>query len=403
MTRPRTAIVVGGGIAGPTTAIALRKAGIEATIYEAHPGSADGVGAFLTLAVNGIQALRVLDLGEAALAASFPTPSIVLRSGTGKRLGEVSAGGALPDGSTARTIRRADLHRVLREEALRRGVRIEQGMRLVGVEDIDGGVVATFADGSQVEADVLIGCDGVHSTVRRIIDLRAPRPAYAGLLNTGGWADGVTVDAAPGTFEMVFGRRAFFGYTVAPDGEVWWFANVPRHHEPVRGEPLPTAQPWRDELVRLFADDAGPAVELIRASVTVLDPSPMHTVPTLPRWHSGRMVVVGDAAHAPSPSSGQGASLAIEDAVVLARCLRDALSPDAAFDRFVAARRERVERIIKQAARMNRSKAPSAAGRTIRDALLPVVLRKAGTGKAQRAVYDHHLEWDAPSTGVGRR
>ena len=93
---------------------------------------------------------------------------------------------------------------------------------------------ARFADASLDEGDLLIGCDGVHSTVRELIDPRAPKPAYSGLLTTGGYVQGVPVDTEPGSYEMIFGKRAFFGYALAPDRSVWWFANVPRIDEPTR-------------------------------------------------------------------------------------------------------------------------------------------------------------------------
>src|SRR6266516_3871742 len=305
MTRTRTALIIGGGIAGPATAMALHKAGIDPVVYEAHPTSADGIGVFLTLASNGVAALRVLGADEPALAAGFPTPGITLRSGTGKRLGQTRTGGSLPDGTVSQTIKRADLYRVLHQEASSRGVRIERGKRLIAAEDTGDGVRAVFADGSEAAGDVLIGCDGVHSAVRPIIDAAAPAPAYAGLLNTGGYARGVRVDTAPGSYKMIFGRRAFFGYATAPDGEVCWFANVPRRDEPARGQAAAlTGDQWRPRLLQLFADDAGPAIALIEATPQIMTMSPIHTIAHLPTWHNGRMIVIGDAAHAPSPTSG---------------------------------------------------------------------------------------------------
>jgi len=101
MTRTRTALIIGGGIAGPATAMALQKAGIDPVIYEARAAGADGIGAFLTLASNGIDALRTLGADQPALAAGFPTPAITLRSGTGKRLGQTRTGGSLADGTTS--------------------------------------------------------------------------------------------------------------------------------------------------------------------------------------------------------------------------------------------------------------------------------------------------------------
>jgi FAD-dependent urate hydroxylase len=389
----RTALIIGGGIAGPATAMALQKAGIEPVVYEAHAGGADGIGAFLTLGSNGVDALRVLGADGPALAAGFPTPRITLRSGTGKRLGESRTGTWLPDGTTSQTIKRADLYRVLHEQAR---ARVERGRRLVDAYCTGDGVRALFAGGGEAAGDVLIGCDGVHSTVRRIIDHSAPAPTYAGLLTTGGYARGVDVDAEPGSYVMIFGARAFFGYAAAPGGEVWWFANVPRRDEPARGELEGVGgDEWRRRLLELFAGDAGPALPLIRATPELLPVSPIHSIPHLPSWQDGRMIVVGDAAHAPSPTSGQGASLSIEDALVLAKCLRDLPSPQAAFARFEAERRPRVERIIKWAARVNGSKAAGPVARLLRDAMLPAILKLTADGRAHRQIYDHHIDWTA--------
>jgi FAD-dependent urate hydroxylase len=397
MTRVRTALVVGGGIAGPVTAMALQKAGIEATVHEARPAGATDAGIFLTLGSNGIDALGVLDAAEPVQSIGFATPGITLRSYTGKRLGESFMTTRAATGTTSRTMKRADLYAALHEQAVARGIPVLPGKRLARAEETPDGVRATFADGSEATADILVGCDGVYSTVRRIVDPSAPPPTYVGLLNNGGFARGVAVDGPPGSYEMIFGRRAFFGYAPAPDGEVWWFANVPRRGEPARGE-VEAVEPeeWRQQLLDLFAGDAGPAQALIRATPALTPMTPTHAIPHLPRWHSRRMVVVGDAAHAPSPSSGQGASLSIEDAVVLATCLRDEGDPAVAFARFEAVRRPRVERIIKAALRVNSNKAAGPVARVLRDAMLPLVLKLTADNKGLRETYDHRVDWGTP-------
>lgn len=295
-------------------------------------------------------------------------------------------------------MKRADLYGALHEQAVSRGIPVELGKRLMAAEDTGEGVRATFADGSVAVGDVLIGCDGVHSTVRPIVDAEAPAPKYAGLLGTGGYAGGVRVDARPGTYEMIFGKRAFFGYTVAPDGETWWFANVPHgdDSQALGGD----GEGWRDRLLELFADDAGPAVDLIHATPAIMPMTPFHWMPPLRSWHAGRMIVVGDAAHAPTPTSGQGASLAIEDAVVLSKCLRDLPDATTAFRHFESARRPRVERIVKWATRMNRGKAAGRMGRVFRDAMLPAVLRMTADSKTVRRTFDYHIEWDTTLTAA---
>ena len=113
MAAARTALIIGAGIAGPVAAMALARAGIEATVCEAHPGTAAGTGSFLTIAPNGIDALRAIGAEERGLATGFRTPSIELRGPTGKPLGVTRTGLALPDGGPSRTCKRADLYQAL--------------------------------------------------------------------------------------------------------------------------------------------------------------------------------------------------------------------------------------------------------------------------------------------------
>jgi FAD-dependent urate hydroxylase len=118
----------------------------------------------------------------------------------------------------------------------------------------------------------------------------------------------------------------------------------------------------------------------------------LEIMPTAPVWRRGRTVLVGDAAHVPSPSSGQGASMAIEGAVELARCLRD-LPYDDAFAAYEDLRRDRVTRIIKLAARTNSHKAAGPVGRWLRDLLMPLAMKLAKPEK-RAWQYDYHIDWE---------
>ena len=202
-------------------------------------------------------------------------------------------------------------------------------------------------DGNEATGDLLVGADGLHSVTRTWLDPAAPRPRYVPILNTGGYARGVPVDAEPGVFTMVFGRRAFFGYTVHPSGERVWFANPPHLEEPTAAQlaALNDGDRWRQLLLDLFAHDATPAAELIKHTRHELTGWATYDLPRVETWHRGRVVLTGDAAHATSPSSGQGASMAIED-VVLGACLRDIPDVDRALDAYVGLRRARVERVV---------------------------------------------------------
>jgi 2-polyprenyl-6-methoxyphenol hydroxylase-like FAD-dependent oxidoreductase len=343
-----------------------------------------------------MDALHAIDAHHLVLAEGFPTPRMTIQNGTGKHLGEVPLGGKLPDGTVSQTLKRADLYRTLRDEAVRRGSLIEYGKRLVDAETTpDGSVTALFEDGTEAVGDLLIGADGIHSRTRRIIDTSAPGARYIPVLNIGGYARDVRVLAEPGTFRMVFGKRAFFGYAVHPSGEVWWFANPPRADEPTRAElaAIGTEQ-WREMLMDLFAGDATPAVEIIRSTPGELAGWATYDLPSVPTWHKGSLVIIGDAAHATAPSSGQGASMAIEDAVVLARCLRDLPDIGQAFAAYERLRRTRVERIVAHGARTSNSKATGPVARVLRDMMMPLILKRVARGESLAWMHDYHIAWD---------
>ena len=399
------ALIAGGGVAGPVTAMALQRAGIEAVVYEAYVPDGGEAGSYLTVATNGLDALRAIDADKPVLAAGFPTPTNILLSDNGRRLGTVSNGGRLADGTVSHTIKRPRLYRALHDEAAGRGIRIEYGRRLAGAEVTAGGyVVATFEDGTRATGDLLVGADGVHSATRRLLDPAAPAPRYVGLANFGGYtpAGGDLGTGEPGAWQMIFGRRAFFGYVDDPDGGTVWFANVPRPAVTPAERAATTPEQWQRQLVELFAGDHGPASRLIADGYLELAGDNTNDLPSVPTWHRGPMVIVGDAAHAPSPTSGQGASMAAEDAVVLAQCLRDLPTSGDALAAYEGLRRRRVERIVAQGARTGRSKTPGPVGRVLRDLTLPLVFKLLVTERSMAWIHDHHIDWDTPVRGPQR-
>jgi len=390
----KTAIVAGGGIAGTVAAIALQRAGWQPRLLESRPeGAADERGAFLTVAINGLAALRALDLDPArVLAAGFATPTLAMVNGAGRRLALLPLGGPAPDGTVTTTIRRADLYGALRAAATERGIPIEYDRRLAGYREHSGGVTATFDDGGTAEGDLLVGADGLRSRVREVLNPGGPAPTYLGLLNTGGFTDRpveADLDRTPGLMHMAFGRRAFFGWSVAPDGSVWWFANPPRRHPAAPDEWNP--ETWRAELLDRFAGDGFPAAALIRASDEIVGPWNTWDLPRVPVWRDDRTILVGDAAHAVSPSSGQGASMAIEDAVTLGRCLRGRADLGAALADYEQLRRGRVEKIVAYGRRSGSTKTAGPLGAAVRDALMPMVMRLLARGDRQAWIFEHRI------------
>jgi len=393
----RRALIVGGGIGGPVAAMALERAGIQAVVYEAAEAPGDHVGLFLNTSSNGLDVLRTLAVDAVGQADGVPIPSSVMWSGTGKRLGEVANGIRLQDGTVSTAIRRGLLQRVLREEAERRGVKVEFGKRLdtyrVGG---DGQVIARFADGTEAEGAVLIGADGIHSATRQAMDPAAPKPTYTGLLSIGGYSHSTTISPTPDTQHFVFGSRAFFGYLVRASGEIWWFANLARADEPSRAElaGISTAE-WKRRLLDLFAGDLDRIAEILQATQGEIGAYTVHDIPTIPTWHRGPVVLIGDAAHATSPNAGQGASLAMEDALVVAKCLRDLPDVEQALATYERLRRERAEKVVAYSHRIGRSKTISnPVGVWIRDLVMPFALKRFANPKAHAWIYTYHVDWD---------
>ncbi|GAA4020271.1 FAD-dependent monooxygenase [Allokutzneria multivorans] len=394
MSTARTALVIGGGIAGPVAAMALHRAGIEAVVHEAHRGPADGVGGGLGLAPNGLSALGLVGAEEAVRDIGIPVPAMVMRSWTGKELARFSSADGSP---IMHTVWRSDLYRALCDTAERAGVKFVYGTRLKSLQENGSSVTASFVDGTSATADILVGADGVRSTVRGIIDPGAPGPSSTGLVGFGGWSS-AKIPHTDGAMNFVFGKRAFFSYTVEPSGRVGWFANLPRKaHMTIADTQAVGMDKWLRLLEDTFTDDRVPAVQILRGS----SPDQCVTTGTLeimrpaPRWHRGRVVLIGDAAHVPSPSSGQGASQAIEGAVHLARCLRD-LPVDQAFRAYEGLRRDRVERITTAAERTNRNKAAGPVARVLRDLTMPPIMRLFAKPDQLAWQYDYRIDWDAP-------
>ncbi|MFJ9818593.1 FAD-dependent oxidoreductase [Streptomyces sp. NPDC101151] len=338
-------LVIGGGIGGTAAALALHKAGHDVAVFEAHPDTAEDIGAFLTLASNGMRALAQLDATEAVTASGFPLTSLRLLDGQGSEVMQAPLAGADDPALRYRCLRRGELNAALQTEAVRRGTALRHGIRLVSVADGPDGVTAHFSDGSTATGDLLIGADGLNSVVRRHVAPTA-QPRYAGQRIFYGYTDGVPAAEGTGAITMVRGSASAFGYAVSPAGETYWFARVAGDPLPVGGPAHRTAVDRREELLPLLRKDDTPAGDIVEACAERIMVTNATEMPLGTPWHAGRVLLIGDAAHAASPATGQGASMALEDAVVLAKALRDTPDPRTAFALYEHYRRPRVEHNI---------------------------------------------------------
>lgn len=383
------ALIVGGGVAGTAVALLLHRQGWECEIFEARTAIEPDGGLFLNVATNGLAVLEDLGLRQQLLADAHRCPYMEMYSGRGVLLGVVPNGPAGKPERGSAVVRRAWLNRVLTDAVADAGIPIRSGARLRDIREQSESVTAVFEDGSAAHGDILIGADGVGSPTRRWIDRAAPAPEYSGLISIGGTARVPGLEPTPLTQRMVFGARSFFGYLVRDDGTVLWFANLTepeRTRADFRAVPATT---WLQRLRELHADDPSPVPEILAHVEGEVGAYPLYDLVHVPHWHRGRIVAVGDAVHATSPSAGQGASLALEDAYVLARCLREERALAAAFARYQAERQPRAEEVVRYARAVNRQKrvARSRLAIALRDAMLPMFLRRASSDKRNDHLY----------------
>jgi 2-polyprenyl-6-methoxyphenol hydroxylase-like FAD-dependent oxidoreductase len=352
-------MIIGAGIGGTATALALHKAGFDVEVYEAHPETGEDIGAFLTLASNGMQALGQIDAATPVAEAGFDLTAIRVLSEEGAVLTSAPLGAHEDPLTRFRCLRRSELGNVLRAEVAKRGIAIRHGARLASATEDADGVTVTFTDGRTARGDLLVGADGLNSKLRDLIDPEAPAPRYAGQRVFYGYTSDIAPKCEPGEITMIPGSTAAFGFAVSPAGQTYWFARVP-NEKPLRPTEIAatTSAQWRDLLVPLLRKDTTPAADIVAATKHELLVTNARDLPGLDNWRTDRMIVIGDAAHAASPATGQGASMAIEDSVVLAKALRDTDGFAAGLALYEQIRRPRVDQNIANSARMTVSRMP---------------------------------------------
>jgi 2-polyprenyl-6-methoxyphenol hydroxylase-like FAD-dependent oxidoreductase len=389
---PKKALIIGCGLTGPALALFLKRAGIESEIYEARTTPE---GYALSLASNGIAVLKMLSLHAAVMAEGSPITRAVMKNGKGRQLAEMSLAGAE---EKSIFIKRVPLGQIISDEAERQGIKILRGKKLQAIEQAaQGGVIATFQDGTQARGDLLIGCDGVHSRTRQLIHPTFPGAVSTGLMNIGGYTYNLDLAPTDHTFHFVFGKQAFFGYHILASKEIDWFVNYPT--DPARDtRDTPTRvspEEQKRHLLTLFSADQAYIRDIIQTAETIIPEFPTYILPKPPAWHQGSVGLAGDAAHAISSSSGQGASMALEDAAVLAKCLRDIPETEQAFETYEQIRRERTQKMLKQGIYGDAGKHVSGTLKTWwRDQMTAIFLTFFGSQKSVRWIYDYKIDWD---------
>jgi 2-polyprenyl-6-methoxyphenol hydroxylase-like FAD-dependent oxidoreductase len=352
-----TALIVGGGIAGLSAAVALGRVGVHCDVVEIADAP---LGASLGVSGRAAEALEEIGVYEECYDAGTPftrdTTATSLMDAQGRLL---SAGPPRPDWPGAKTaigIYRPILLKILAEAGRRLGVNIQRGITAQTIEESNAATWVTFSSGEKRQYDLVIGADGIGSRIRSFVFPDAPAPAYAGQMSFRWMAPGPAIEGE-GFYIGPFGRVGFY---YLPQGMVYVPAII-------------SAPEWvrrtDEELFSIFAhlldSYTAPAIVELRRRLTPdaeLICRPFEWILLPDPWHRARTIIIGDAAHATTAHMGMGGGMALEDAVVLAQCIAAAPTLREAFDAFMERRFTRVRTVVETSvalSRLEQAKAPA--------------------------------------------
>jgi 2-polyprenyl-6-methoxyphenol hydroxylase-like FAD-dependent oxidoreductase len=359
-------LVVGAGTSGLALAILLAREGVHVDVAEIR-SDADTLGSGITVQGNALRVLRELGLWEEVAAAGFAFDSLGMRAPDGTLLAEipdVRTGG--PDLPATVGMNRPDLTALLGAAARAAGARLRLGLTVNGLAEDPGGVGVRLSDGTSRRYDVVVGADGIRSTVRRMIGIDTrPEPNGMGI-----WRIHTRRPAGVERTDLVYGGPCFIaGYCpTGPDTMYAYLVERAGAYADLTG---------RERAGRMAAlsEGYGGVWDGIRADIAASDRVNYTWFESLlveAPWNRGRVVLIGDAAHACPPTLAQGAAQGLEDALVLAELLLSAEAVDQRlFDAFAARRFERVRTVVEASVTLARWQLEGA-----RDADVPGMMRK---------------------------
>jgi len=339
------AIIIGAGIGGMCTAIALKRCGIDSEVYEAVK-EIKPVGAAISIWPNGVKCLNYLGMKEALRAIGGPMHTMAYKDAySAETLTQFSLDPLVQAaGERPYPVARAELQGMLLDTWGREQVQFAK--RVSHVEQSAEGVTAFFDDGTQAQGDLLIACDGTHSVIRQSVLGYVAERRYAGYVNWNGLVE-IDESLAPGNQWTTFvGEGKRVSLMPIAGNRFYFFFDVP----------LPKGlaedrRTLRDDLTRYFSGWAAPVQQLIaRLNPNTTNRVEIHDIEPFTRLVKGRIALLGDAAHSTTPDIGQGGCAAMEDAVVLAMTLQShSLGIEDALLRYQHRRADRVKDLVLKA------------------------------------------------------
>jgi 2-polyprenyl-6-methoxyphenol hydroxylase-like FAD-dependent oxidoreductase len=342
MTGVKRILVVGGGIGGLTTTVALRQSGFDVDLVEKNPAW-DVYGVGIIQPGNALRALHALGLAEAAVAQGHPINGDAAWLGDGQvKLADNDWPPLVPGLPPGNGITRPRLHRILQEAVLGSGADVRTGVTLTTLDDGADGVSVAFTDGATRDYDLVVAADGLYSQVREMVFGAGIKPKYTGQVC---WRYNLPRIEGLDKIWVFIGATGTAGFVpLAPDLMYMLTIEKPPEGTPLRLPREGIAAVYRERLAQFGGAVAEQRELIVDDDAVVYRPVENVVVPA--PWHRGRVVLIGDAAHATSLHCGQGAAQAIEDGIVLSEELLDQDSLAAALDAYMSRRYERCRFIV---------------------------------------------------------
>jgi 2-polyprenyl-6-methoxyphenol hydroxylase-like FAD-dependent oxidoreductase len=340
-------LIAGGGIAGMSLAIGLQRIGWSAEIVEIDPQWRI-YGAGITITGPTLRALDSLGLLDRVMAEGYcseatricdPNGNVIMAA----RVAGQPLGPRIPNsGGVLRPV----LHRILADATRASGAVVRLGVSVETIEQADGAVTVAFTDGTRGRYDIVVGADGIHSRLRDMVFPDAPKPVFTG---QGCWRAVVARPPEIDRAHVYVGPGVKAGLTPVSQSEMYLFL---LQHVP--DNPRMPAEQWPALLAGQLSGFGG-ALGAVREGLgpsSRINYRPLETLLLPPPWHRGRVLLIGDAAHATTPHLASGAGLAVEDALVLCELLRGGLGFEDAFDRFMTRRFDRCRMVVENSAKL---------------------------------------------------
>jgi 2-polyprenyl-6-methoxyphenol hydroxylase-like FAD-dependent oxidoreductase len=342
----QNALIIGGGIAGMSTAIELRKRGVQVELVESDP-EWRVYGAGITISGAALRAFKTLGIIQQIADQGWLSDGCDICAPNGALLGKLPTPRiAGPDIPGSGGILRAALARILSQATLAAGAAVRLGVTFSAIEPGDAAVEVSFTDGSRSRYDLVVGADGLYSKVRAVAFPHAPSPRYTG---QGCWRAVVSRMPEITTASMFMGRLTKAGVNPVSRDEMYLFCLDHREINQRIAEPQ-----WLGILRELLAEFSGPIGRLrdgLDEQSRILY-RPLESLFMAAPWHRGRVVLTGDAAHATTPHLASGAAMSVEDGIVLVEELERAATLEAALTAYQARRFERCKMVVQNSLRL---------------------------------------------------